>query len=234
MKYMMLIHQGTTPTPPSEDMSRAAVESLAEFHTFWWEHPELGREIGKLFSQDELNVFVAGVEKDVMAFMDFLGDRLSPERRRIYERLIASRYEIWERLTDARGLTVTHGDMHWWNFLYPQDADTDRVRIFDWQLWHVDYGPRDLAFLVALGGFAERRPELEQELVDCYYDGLVSHGVNGYSRQDLWDDYRWGALRNLNIPVIFWSQGRDEALWSSLLERSLASFEDLKCGELLS
>ena len=214
-------------------MSRAAVGSLAEIHALWWEHPQLGREIGKLHSRDDLNGLVADVEKNVVAFMDFLGDRLIAERRRIYERLIASRFEVWGRLTDARKLTVTHGDTHWWNFLYPNDPDKDQVRIFDWQLWHVDSGPRDLAFLVALGGFTDRRPEMEQDLVKCYYDGLVSHGVTGYSREDLWNDYRWGALRNLNIPVIFWSQGRDEALWSSMLDRSMASYEDLKCWELL-
>src|SRR5260221_298880 len=84
---------------------------LTEFHAFWWEHPQLGLEIGKLFTQDELNAFVANVEKNVTAFMDFLGDRLSREQRHIYEQLIASRFEVWGRLTDARGLTVTHGDM---------------------------------------------------------------------------------------------------------------------------
>ena len=168
-----------------------------------------------------------------MMFTEFLGDRLTREQHRIYERLIASRHDVWGRLTEARGMTVTHGDAHWWNFLYPHDPARNRVCIFDWQLWHVDSGPRDLAFLLALGGFAERRRAIEPILVDHYYDTLIANGVTGYSRENFWSDYRWGALRNLNIPVIFWSQGRDEALWSRKLERAMASFEDLKCSELL-
>jgi len=225
--------QPDTPTPPWELLSRGAVETLAKLHAFWWEDPRLGREIGNLFDQDELNAFVADVEKNVTTFTDFLGDRLSPEQHRIYERLIASRFDIWGRLTESRGMTVTHGDAHWWNFLYPLDPSRDRVRIFDWQLWHVDSGPRDLAFLLALGGFADRRPASEGPLLAHYHETLIANGVTGYSREDLWRDYRWAALRNLNIPVIFWSQGRDESLWSKKLERAMAAFEDLKCSELL-
>lgn len=122
---------------------------------------------------------------------------------------------------------MTHGDAHWWNFLYPIDATNQSVRVFDWQLWHVDSGPRDLAFLVALDGFAERRPEIERELVDHYYQCLISNGVRDYSYDVFWDDYRWGAVRNLNMPVIHWSQGRDETEWTSTLTRALASFEEL-------
>lgn len=224
--------QPESPQAPNETQSLDAVAALAELHAFWWEHPGLGNEIGTLFDQEWLTRFLDDIETSVTAFIAFMGDRLSPDRRRTYERLIAARREIWGRLTDPHGLTVTHGDAHWWNFLYPHDVERDRVRIFDWQLWHIDVGARDLAFLIALGGFAERRPALEHPLVEHYYQTLISHGVNGYAFTDLWEDYRWAAVRNLNIPVIFWLQGRPEALWSQMLERAFLSFDDLKCTEL--
>lgn len=225
--------QPESPHPPSKLYCESAVECLAQLHAFWWEHPQLGEKIGKLFDESELSAFVGKVEKNVVGFIDFLGDKLSAEQRKIYHRLLASKYEIWGRLTEATGLTVTHGDAHWWNFLYPFDMSKHRVRLFDWQLWHVDVGARDLAFMIALGGYAQRRAEMEENLMRQYYDSLMAHGVRNYTWDDCWDDYKWSAVRNLNIPVIQWSEGRSAELWQSNLERAMLAYEDLGCSELL-
>jgi hypothetical protein len=225
--------QPPTPQPPAEAYCKAAVASLARLHAFWREDPRLGKGIGKLFDEDELDDFVNRVEKNVLAFLDFLGDRLSPEQHKIYRQMLDAKHEIWGRLTNAKGLTVTHGDAHWWNFLYPLEMDEDRVCLFDWQLWHVDLGARDMAFMVSLGGFSDRRPEIEQSLLRHYHHNLIAHGVKNYSWEDFENDYKWSAIRNLNIPAILWSEGRNEKLWSSNLERALAGFEDLKCSKIL-
>jgi hypothetical protein len=225
--------QPESPQPPSERYCELAVDCMAQLHAYWWEHPQLGKGIGKLFDESELNTFVREVENNVTGFVDFLRDELSVERRKIYQRLLRSKHKIWGRLTDAKGLTVTHGDAHWWNLLYPLEPDKERVRLFDWQLWHVDVGARDMAFMIALGGYAERRAAMEQHLMRRYYDKLRAHGVRNYSWDDCWNDYRWSALRNLNIPVIQWSQGRSRELWSGNLERAMLAYEDLGCSELL-
>lgn len=225
--------QPVSPLPPSRLYCELAMECMAQLHAYWWEHPQLGKEIGKLFDESKLNDFVGRVEENVISFIEFLGDRLSPERRKIYDQLLSSKYKVWGRLTDAAGLTVTHGDAHWWNLLYPLDTNKHRVRLFDWQLWHVDLGARDLAFMVALGGYSERREATEQSLIRHYYHGLIKHGVKNYTWNDCWNDYRWSAIRNLNIPVIQWSEGRDAALWQGNLERAMLAYEDLRCSELL-
>lgn len=225
--------QPESPLPPSKLYCELAMDCMAQLHAYWWEHPRLGKEIGKLFDESELTAFVDEVEKNVISFIDFLGDRLSAERRKIYDRLLSSKYKIWGRLTSAAGLTVTHGDAHWWNLLYPRDTVKHRVRLFDWQLWHVDVGARDLAFMVALGGYTERRAVMEQNLIRRYYDSLTAHGVTNYTWDDCWNDYRWSTLRNLNVPVVQWSQGRSTKLWWGNLERAMLAYEDLGCSELL-
>jgi hypothetical protein len=225
--------QPESPHPPSKIHCELAMDCMAQLHAYWWEHPRLGRGIGKLFDEGELNAFVGEVENNVISFIDFLGDGLSTERRKIYDRLLAAKYKIWGRLTSATGLTVTHGDAHWWNLLYPLDTDRHRVRLFDWQLWHVDVGARDLAFMVALGGYSERRAAMEQHLMRRYYANLIALGVKNYTWDDCWNDYRWSALRNLNVPVVQWSQGRSTRLWWSNLERAMLAYEDLGCSELI-
>jgi hypothetical protein len=163
-----------------------------------------------------------------------LGDDLSSERGQVYRNLLSSSSKIWGRLTDPSGLTVTHGDAHWWNFLYPRNPAREKTRIFDWQLWHLDLGARDLAFLVALGGFAERRPALDARLAELYHAVLIKNGVRNYAWRTFFDDYRYSAIRNLNIPVIFWSQGKHHTTWSSALERAFQAYDELGCEELLT
>lgn len=222
--------QGKHPSPLYSEL---AVKCLARFHAYWWEHPQIGRGVGKVFDQAWLESFLGELESSVTKFVDLHGDSLTTDRRRTYEQMLRSSRTIWGRLTDSTGLTVTHGDMHWWNFLHPKDPDTGQTRIFDWQLWHIDLGPRDLAFLIALGGFAERRPEMEMHLLRTYHETIVRHGALNYAWSRFWDDYRWSAIRNLNIPVIFWYQGKHADTWRDALDRAFQSYNELDCEELL-
>ncbi|HEX6280295.1 MAG TPA: oxidoreductase family protein [Pyrinomonadaceae bacterium] len=219
---------------PSLVDTQNAVAALGSFHARWMDHPKLGNGIGKIFDAAWLDDFVRDLERSVTKFVRELGSELTPAHQRAFEFMLSRSRSIWGRLTDRAGLTVTHGDVHWWNFLYPQDPTRDSVRLFDWQLWHIDLGARDLAFLLALGGFADRRSDLEDGLVQHYYDTLLEHGVRGYEWETFQTDYRLSAVRNLNIPVIFWSQGRDRELWSVMLKRSLEAYYHLNCEDLLS
>jgi hypothetical protein len=217
---------------PSCFYSELAIKCLAQFHAYWREHPTLGNDVGRFFDEQWLATFVEDLEKSVPRFLAFLGDELSTERRQAYQRMLASSRKIWGRLTQPEGLTLTHGDTHWWNFLYPKDPTSEQTRIFDWQLWHIDLGARDLAFLVALGGFAERRPEVDPKLLRLYHETLIANGVENYPWSVFWDDYRWSAIRNLNIPVIFWSQEKHESTWRRALERAFQAYNLLDCASL--
>lgn len=218
---------------PSPLECELAVMSLAEFHATWWEHPKLGGEIGRIFDASWLETFLLNLKSSTEAFLSFLGDDITIENRRVYERLLLSCRKIWGRLTNPAGLTVTNGDLHWWNFLYPKDAAQDMVRIIDWQLWHIDLGARDLAFLIALGGFAEERHTGELALLKLYHRTLLANGVTNYDWSTFWNDYRYSAIRNLNMPVIFWSQGKHETTWKNTMQRAFQSFDELGCLELL-
>ena len=211
---------------PSKEMSRLAVEALGRAHSHWWDRPH-----PKPRAKFDLREFVEDLRKNVVEFS--AAAELSENEKDAFNRMLGAANRIWGRMTRQDHLTVTHGDMHWWNFLYPKDSTTHSVHLFDWHLWHVDLGARDLAFLLALGGFAEPRPEIEEDLLRVYHENLVEGGVADYSREMLIEDYRWSAIRNLNIPVIFRSQGKHESTWRTALRRAYASYERLDCGSLL-
>ncbi|HMF54985.1 MAG TPA: aminoglycoside phosphotransferase family protein [Pyrinomonadaceae bacterium] len=221
------------PLPPSLAECEGSVDCLARIHAYWWEHTQLGLSVGKLLSEPAVEQIARASADTFNRFADFLGDRLSGSRRKIFDKVIATFPRPWVRLTQAKGLTLTHGDAHSWNFLYPRESQNGRVYLFDWQTWHVHIGPRDLAYMITLFWYPERRARMEQTLLKRYHQGLLSNGVSNYTWDDCWKDYRWSAIRNLFIPVTQWSRGIAVWLWWSQLEKALLAFEDLNCMELI-
>jgi hypothetical protein len=52
------------------------------------------------------------------------------------------------------------------------------VRIFDWDCWRVDVAADDLAYMLALHWYPDRRRRMEQPLLDCYHSALLKSGAN--------------------------------------------------------
>jgi len=220
------------PLPPSRTHCELALDALVRVHAQWWEEPTLGHAVGKLHTPESLTRMVQDIAAHLPAFIDALGDALTVEARNVFERVFSSSLKPWMRLTDQRALTVTHGDAHTWNFLFPRSGE-GAAFLIDWQLWHVDVGARDLAFLMALHWYPSRRRELERPLVQYYYEGLLGQGREDYAFDELWLDYRRSAVRNLTIPILFWSRGMKPEGWWHRLECALSAYRDLACDELL-
>jgi thiamine kinase-like enzyme len=209
-----------------------AIEALARVHTQWWEAPSLGITVGTLHTPQSLTMMLQGITKHLPAFMDAYGHALTSQARQAYERVFDSALQPWMRLTDSRALTIVHGDAHTWNFLFPRDGK-EAAFLIDWQLWHVDLGARDLAFLMALHWSPSRRREFEAPLLRRYHEAIVAHGIDDYGFDELWLDYRRSVVRNLTIPIIFWSRGMKPEGWWNRLEFAVAAYHDLECEELL-
>jgi hypothetical protein len=219
------------PLPPSRAQCELALDALVHLHAQWWEDATLGA-VGNLHTEESLTNMVQGIAAHLPAFIDTVGDTLTTEARRVLERVFGSSLRPWMRLTDHRALTVIHGDAHTWNFLFPRSGE-GAAFLLDWQLWHLDLGARDLAFLIALHWYPSRRRELELPLVRYYHDGLLARGIGNYQFSELWLDYRLCAVRNLTIPLLFWSRGMKPEGWWHRLECALAAYRDLDCDELL-
>lgn len=224
--------QTQAPLPPSERDCEKAVESLALLHARWWEHERLGDGIGTLTTEAEFGGTKALLQKHLVGFADFLGDRWPAERRETYERILAGPMTPWRRMLRREGLTVTHGDAHWWNFLFPRDCLGPAV-VFDWHLWHVDAPLKDLAYMIALNWYPSRRARLESGLLRRYHAKLRESGVANYSWDACWQDYRRQIIRELFVPVWQWSSGMSPANWWASLEKIWLAFEDLNCAELV-
>ena len=117
--------------------------------------------------------------------------------------------------------------------MYPRDAEADGIRLIDWDAWRPDLGTEDLAYMMAVHWYPERRRRVETPLLRRYCDGLSANGVAGYDFEALWQDYRLSVIRRLAVPVWQSSVNLGPWIWWSHLERILQAFDDLGCEELL-
>ena len=137
------------------------------------------------------------------------------------------------RYRTRRNLTIVHGDLHVWNCLLPRDGGQD-VRLFDWDSWRIDTGTDDLAYMLAMHWYPDRRRRLERPLLDRYHAALEAHGVRGYDRRALDEDYRLSVLWLIARPVWQAASNIPPLIWWNNLERSLMAVDDLGCADLLA
>jgi hypothetical protein len=223
---------GNWPMPPTLAQSREIVAARARFHAVWWDDPRLGVSVGTWLSPDDrqLRTFAQQVE----SFADLVGDRLSDERRNLYQQLIDAGPRLNQRVHSHRNMTIIQGDAHVWNVFLPRTSDSGDVLLFDWDAWRADVATDDLAYMMALHWFPDYRRRFERHLLDHYHAGLVAHGVTGYDRLALDDDYRLSVLWQLATPV--WQAANDipSWIWWVHLERIFMAIDDLGCRELLA
>jgi hypothetical protein len=220
------------PLPPTESDCHRGIRALARVHAAWWNDNRLGRGIGTGWNDDRISELCNDTEQVVRSFLAFLGDALSPRRRSIYEQLLAVQTELRHRQM-ARPLTVTHGDAHWGNFLFPRDARIDTAALIDWELWEVAPAANDLAYHIALWSWPERRHRLELPLLRTYHSELQRWGVNDYAWETCVQDYRLFVAK-LPLGVAWmWHRHLAPLVWWDNLERAVLAFDDLDCAQLL-
>jgi hypothetical protein len=220
------------PLPPSEAQCRTIIESLARFHAAWWEDPRLGVTVGAWPDDAAVERFVQQMVRHFDVFAGRLGDELSHERCAFYERLIAETPRLHKRYGDARNITLAHGDAHVWNCFLPRNGSDD-VRWFDWDGWRIRAPTIDLAYMMAIHWYPERRRRLEGVLLDYYHEVLLEHGVHSYSRADLQEDYRLSVLFHTITPVFMAGLTLPPVIWWNNFQRIMAAVDDLGCRELL-
>lgn len=218
------------PLPPSIEESKLLLSTWAGFHAAWWDSPLLGGSIGRW--ADPSNAQIQTFTEKFEQFEKELGERLSPERRDVYRRLIENGHRLNARYHSHRNMTIVHGDSHPWNVLLPL-RDGDTARIFDWDCWRADVATDDVAYMMAVHWFPDYRRRNERAMLDHYHDELLRHGVTGYGRDALWDDYRLSTLWHIATPVWQCVGKIPPAIWWNHLDRIFSAVEDLDCRTLL-
>jgi hypothetical protein len=217
------------PLPPSLAQCGRIIDTRARFHAAWWGDVRLGVSVGTLRDAAAREELIKALRGHFAGF----ADALPPERRDIYERLFDAAPRLFERYRARHSLTLVHGDAHVWNCFLPREGGND-VRLFDWDGWRVGVAATDLAYMMAVHWYPDRRQHYERALLDRYHATLLAEGVQNYDRQALRDDYRWAVLWQITTPVWQAAFNVPPVIWWNNMERILLAFDDLGCRELLA
>lgn len=92
-----------------------------------------------------------------------------------------------------------------------------------------------LAYAIVLDWPVQQRRAYERPILARYHEELIRHGVQGYTWEHLWDDYRLAAAMGVYIAVECCRGGinkRWQAYWWQMLRRVLTACDDLRCSEV--
>ncbi|HYF46975.1 MAG TPA: phosphotransferase, partial [Acidimicrobiales bacterium] len=137
--------------------------------------------------------------------------------------------ELLERLSEPP-LTLIHGDYRLDNLFFDEGAE-DPVVAIDWQICGLGRSPYDIAYFMSQSLTKEDRKAADEQVVRAYHDALRAGGVEDYSYDQCFDDYRLAILfcsvYPLNAGALDLVNDRARALFETMLDRSASAILDL-------
>ena len=134
---------------------------------------------------------------------------------------------------DEPPVSLYHGDFRLDN-MYFSDGDSRPITFADFQRIGVGRGIIDFALFALSALSVDQRRAIENDLLDTYYRRLVDGGVEHYSTDDLWLDYRrsvgFVAIRTLAAMLIFTDSASNR---NDALLQTTTAVEDLKAIDAL-
>jgi thiamine kinase-like enzyme len=219
------------PLPPTLEQCERIIDARARFHAAWWNHPRLG-DFGRRPDATAIARHLQSLAAELAQFVDRYPDLLPPHRRALYEQLLGRAPKLAALPRRYDNLTIIHGDAHVWNCMLPRDGGAG-VRLIDWEAWRVDRAAADLAYMMAIHWYPDRRRQMERRLLDRYHATLLAHGARDYDRSTLDEDYRFAVLWHIATPIWQSANNIPARVWWNNLERIFMAVDDLECRDLL-
>ncbi len=209
--------------------ARAVVTRLARMHARWWESPELAR-YDWLSPVDSLRDIVqerysGWLAKSVRKIAKHSDHSLSKVGRTIG----ANIEYVLERLSE-HPQTLVHGDF-WISKVLFSGINSDEFTFIDWQFVGKGRGALDAGYFMWSLPVSERRTH-ESTLMRMYHAELVANGVEGYTFDDAWQDYRLSWLYSFimfvwSISDVDLTESEDAKALVQYLERIMVGIADL-------
>lgn len=219
------------------EQAEAVVGWIAAAHAAWWQTPRLAAmewlpapnyaaaaDLAAESADRAWKIFRKKIGDGAPRHVIALGERLGDSARVLDE-------------LSAEPLTLVHGDLRLPNVMFaPEGAG---VAILDWQTVMRGRGPMDLAAFFLFGLSPVDRRRAESALLPAYCRLLAERGVDGYTLEQCWRDYRLGLVDQFSQIVITSSlldvdSRLDHHVANAVGARVFAAIEDLDLVELLS
>jgi thiamine kinase-like enzyme len=232
-------------TMPSQEHLEQMVDAIADFHAYWWEHPQLGKGFASIRTQldgaDAYRQYTERRKREWSIFTEQAVHLITAEERALYENALshfAALRDLYlaDRFGTMRAVTLSQGDCYFIQFLCPLVPEQDTAYLIDFDSVSANLPAYDLVYMFATFWTPEQRREMGREanLLRRYHNALLAHGVEGYGWHDLMMDYRLCVLYMAFDPVWDQTSGASQAYWLPKLRCLTGAFRDLDCLSLLS
>ena len=228
--------QGDQITGCTTDHARDAVLNLAGLHGPRWCDPALLaipwlRRVGP----EEATFFRAILKERTEIFVEHYRGRIPAEDIEVLQEF-APRSDVW-LMARAERFALVHGDYRLDNLLFGESSAGVPVAAVDWQTLEVGNPGRDLAYFLGNSLLPDDRRQFEQELIAAYHGALLSFGVEGYSLDTCFDDYRFGQFQGPLITVLaaagLTHTERGDDMFVAMCTRACQAIRDLDSFDVL-
>jgi aminoglycoside/choline kinase family phosphotransferase len=222
----------------SAEQARTAVAGIARCHARWWQSPELAALDWLPATNAPVHHFAQPAFQQCWpAFVQFVGDRLTPGLKRTGEDLAGKVIRMLDGIA-ARPQTLVHGDYRADNLFFGGAGDPAALAAVDWQVSSRGGGAFDIAYFLSGNVSPQVRRDSEQELLGLYVRILKENGVEDYGLDECRADYRFATLYCLVYAVIIIgtldpANARGLALFHANFERVATAIADLDAGAVL-
>ncbi|MEX1217427.1 MAG: phosphotransferase [Acidimicrobiales bacterium] len=220
----------------SVDEALLSVANLAGLHAPRWADPSLLATKGLELPTREGTEFLAQVmEGAIPTFIEQFQTFLAPEDLETIA-TVPGNLADWITARLDR-FTLIHGDYRPDNLMFAPDGST--VTTLDWQTLGLGLAGRDIGYFLATSLEPEARRIHERELVGAYYKTLIELGVQGFSLDECFEDYRLGVAQGPLITILgavyatAEPSAESDAMFAAMITRSCAALRDLDPFSLL-
>jgi len=242
-KYILLIEDmapvqsGDLAVGCSLEQAELAIRQIAEFHSTWWESPEL-EEMTWMpqYGKTQISQISETYQLAWDPFCERMGHRLPEQMLEVGSKLGRHFDSLWLYM-QGRPRTMVHSDYHVENlFFIPAEAG-NRLVIADWQLFMFGRGVFDVAYLLGGNLDPKIRAEKEMSLLRTYYELLLKTGVKDYSFDQCNHDYRISMLYSLSryiiVTGVILTDDQAQKACDGTVSRYIQAVLDLDASELL-
>lgn len=236
MEDMAPGEQGDQIAGCSAEIARQGVLELVGLHGPTWQDARWFDLLGR--TEDGPFADTKGLYRSTLPdFVERFAARLEPEHLAFIEAIgAADDCPMFNLLNEH--FALEHYDYRLDNVMINTMGDVPKVTAVDWQSVRVGKPLNDVAYFLGSAVEPEVRRSIERGILGEYHVGLLESGVQNYSFEDCWVDYRKGVYAGFAVTVIaavvVEQTERGDEMFTTMARRYAQMALDLSAEEFLS